>query len=335
MSTFDASSEQSLSIIGCGNMGTAILNGLLQAQAAPAQSDSTATPLPKSFIATVRSTTSHAKLTKRFAPYLSSSSNNTSQCPQVTILQGPTANSEAIRNSTTILLCIDPADISSFFADVSIRAALRGKFVISIAAGWTRDALFGSLSPEIQDLQIVRALPNMAASVGQSITAIEVPPPPKRGLDGTGVDAIPNPTDSHIAFVQAIFSAIGRTLLIPPSQMTAFTAVGGSTPAFVAVFADALIEGAVAMGFPRADAQTTIFQALRGATALMQDGGLHPAMLRDQGTSPGGCTMGGLMVLEERGLRGTVARGMREAVSVAGLMGKQNEDEEGFVNGTR
>ncbi|RAH84852.1 coenzyme F420-dependent NADP oxidoreductase, partial [Aspergillus japonicus CBS 114.51] len=219
------------------------------------------------------------------------------------------ANLTAIQKATTVLLCIDPADIPTFFADGALRAALSGKLLISIAAGWTRAALL-ALAPDAPDLQIIRTLPNMAALVGQSITAIEVPPPPL---------ATPVP---DIALTQTIFAAVGRTQLIPPAQMTAFTAVGGSTPAFVAVFADALIEGAVAMGFPRADARTTVLQALRGATALMQEGGLHPALLRDQGTSPGGCTMGGLMVLEERGLRGTVARGMREAVSVAGLMGR-------------
>ncbi|PYH84747.1 pyrroline-5-carboxylate reductase [Aspergillus uvarum CBS 121591] len=341
MSASNATSEQTLSIIGCGNMGTAILNGLLKAQTQaqtppPSTSTSTPPPLPKSYIATTRRTTSYAKLTNQFTPYLTPTNPDT---PSVTILHGPHANLTAIQQATTILLCIDPADIPTFFADAALRAALSGKLLISIAAGWTRAALF-ALVPDAPDLQIIRTLPNMAALVGQSITAIEVPPP----LGPTGGNAAgesesagnrPNPTDAHIALTQTIFSAVGQTQLIPPAQMTAFTAVGGSTPAFVAVFADALIEGAVAMGFPRADARTTVLQALRGATALMQEGGLHPASLRDQGTSPGGCTMGGLMVLEERGLRGTVARGMREAVSVAGLMGRLAEGGEGFVNGTR
>ncbi|RAK75086.1 pyrroline-5-carboxylate reductase family protein [Aspergillus fijiensis CBS 313.89] len=335
MST-NPTSEQTLSVIGCGNMGTAILNGLLKAQTQaqttpPSTSTSTSTSttpaLPKSYIATTRSATSYTKLTNLFTPYLTPTDPDS---PKVTILHGPDANLTAIQKATTILLCIDPADIPTFFADATLRAALSGKFLISIAAGWTRSALF-NLVPDVHDLQIIRTLPNMAALVGQSITAIEVPP----GAPTDTSEGRANPTDAHITLTQTIFSAVGQTQLIPPAQMTAFTAVGGSTPAFVAVFADALIEGAVAMGFPRGDARTTVLQALRGATALMQEGGLHPALLRDQGTSPGGCTMGGLMVLEERGLRGTVARGMREAVSVAGLMGRQAEGGEGFVNGTR
>ncbi|OJJ99882.1 hypothetical protein ASPACDRAFT_1888531 [Aspergillus aculeatus ATCC 16872] len=338
MST-NPTSEQTLSIIGCGNMGTAILNGLLKAQSQaqptpPSTSTSTSTTpaLPKSYIATTRSATSYTKLTNLCTPYLTPSDPDS---PSVTILQGPHANLTAIQKATTILLCIDPADIPTFFADATLRGALSGKFLISIAAGWTRSALF-NLVRDVHDLQIIRTLPNMAALVGQSITAIEVPPPlTPGGNEADASEGRPNPTDAHITLTQTIFSAVGQTQLIPPAQMTAFTAVGGSTPAFVAVFADALIEGAVAMGFPRGDAQTTVLQALRGATALMQEGGLHPALLRDQGTSPGGCTMGGLMVLEERGLRGTVARGMREAVSVAGLMGRQAEGAEGFVNGTR
>ncbi|RAL08615.1 pyrroline-5-carboxylate reductase family protein [Aspergillus homomorphus CBS 101889] len=340
MSTTSAKTEQTLSIIGCGNMGTAILNGLIEAQAAaPDTTSTTTTQLPKYYTATVRRSSTYTKLTTEFASYLKPTPTSP-ETPLVTILQGPNANKLAISNSKTILLCIDPTDIPTFFADPAIRAALKGKLLISIAAGWTRAALFDLARPDSPgDLQILRALPNMAALVGQSITAIEVPQP---SATATPTDPAvfkeepPNPTESHLQTAQTIFSAIGRTIFIPPSQMTAFTAVGGSTPAFIAVFADALIEGAVAMGFPREDAQTTVFQALRGATALMQEGGLHPAMLRDQGTSPGGCTMGGLMVLEERGFRGTVARGVREAVSVAGLMGRRDAQEEGgFVNGTR
>lgn len=111
--------------------------------------------------------------------------------------------------------------------------------------------------------------------------------------------------------------------------MDAITAVGGSTPAFFAVICDAMIDAAVAVGLPREVAQIAVFQAMKGSAAMMQSGVL-PAALRDQGTSPEGCTIAGVMVLEEKGVRGGVGRAVREAVSVARLMG-----DGGHVNDTR
>ncbi|KAA8645251.1 uncharacterized protein ATNIH1004_006670 [Aspergillus tanneri] len=84
--------------------------------------------------------------------------------------------------------------------------------------------------------------------------------------------------------------------------MDATTAVAGSTPAMFSVIVDAMIDAAVA-----------------GTASLLQNG-IHPALLKDQGTSPEGCTIGGLMVTEEAGLRGYVGKALREAVTIARLM---------------
>jgi pyrroline-5-carboxylate reductase len=136
----------------------------------------------------------------------------------------------------------------------------------------------------------VRTLPNIAATVSQSITAVEKPDP--------------NLPLHYLEVTDAIFNCIGKTVHLPPNQMDAFTAVGGSTPAFFAVIVNALIDSAVAVGVPRHEANTIIVQSMLGTATLLQSG-VHPGILRDQGTSPEGCTIGGLMVLEEAGLRGS------------------------------
>ncbi|OMP88236.1 Pyrroline-5-carboxylate reductase [Diplodia seriata] len=103
--------------------------------------------------------------------------------------------------------------------------------------------------------------------------------------------------------------------------MDATTAVAGSTPAFFAVICDALVDAGVAVGVPRDQASAMIFQAMAGTAAMLQSG-VHVGVLKDQGTSPEGCTIGGLMVLEEAGVRGHLGRALREAVTVARMMGR-------------
>ena len=111
--------------------------------------------------------------------------------------------------------------------------------------------------------------------------------------------------------------------------MDATTAVGGSTPAFWAVICDAFIDAAVAVGVPRDQAKTMIYQSMKGTAEILQSG-VGPGQLKEEGTSPEGCTIGGLMVMEEAGVRGHLGKALREAVTIARLMGKVEH-----VNDTR
>lgn len=230
-------------------------------------------------------------------------------------------NANAVRDSDVVLVGADPADVRELLAQSHLESiSLGGKLFISIVAGWTRQEIEAALPAGATTTgegraHVVRTLPNIAATVGQSITAVETPDP---GLPSEYLDM----TDS-------IFSQIGKTVHLPPRLLDAFTAVGGSTPAFFAVIVDALIDSSVAVGVPRKEATDIIVQSMLGTATLLQSG-IHPGILRDQGTSPEGCTIGGLMVLEEAGVRGHVGRGLREAVTIARLMGKDPH-----VNDTR
>ncbi|PYH69928.1 pyrroline-5-carboxylate reductase family protein [Aspergillus vadensis CBS 113365] len=309
--------ENTLAILGCGKMGIAILNGLLTAQ--PTTESTTNTPLPNHFIATVRSPSSLNTLQSQFHSHLTTT----------LTIRPSTENHIAISSANTIILACDPTDIPSLLTNPETNSALCSptptpKLLISIAAGWTVSSLRSLLSPSPDsNLYIVRTLPNICATISQSITAIELP---SEELQANAETRVP---EGLISLTEGIFNKIGRTVQVRPDQMDTFTVLGGSTPAFLAVFVEALVDGGVAMGLGREEARVTVAQVLRGTGDLLL-GGEHPALLKERGTSPGGCTMGGLCVLEEGGFRGLVGRAVREGVMVAEGMGRGVE----LVNGT-
>lgn len=135
---------------------------------------------------------------------------------------------------------------------------------------------------------IVRAMPNVAALVGASATAICAGP-------GAG--------DADIAWAQELLGALGTTVVVPESQMDAVTGLSGSGPAYVMVVVEALTEGGVLMGLPRDQAAALARQTLAGASALLEGTGDSPEALRAAVTSPAGTTARGLQALEERGVR--------------------------------
>ena len=287
-----------------GNLGTAILTSLLEA--AGKEGDSLKI---NRFTACVRSENSEKRLRDKFAGISED---------RLKILRNQNAN--AVKDSDVILVGADPADVRDLLKGSGLDGiSLKGKLFISIVAGWTRQELEAALPDGATTgesrAHVVRALPNIAATVGQSITAIETPDP-----------SLP---PEYLKIAESMFNHIGKAVHLPPRLLDAFTAVGGSTPAMFAVIVDALIDSSVAVGVPRKEATDIVVQSMLGTATLLQSG-IHPSILRDQGTSPEGCTIGGLMVLEEAGVRGHVGRGLREAVTIARLMGKDPH-----VNDTR
>jgi pyrroline-5-carboxylate reductase len=230
-------------------------------------------------------------------------------------------NVKAVQDADIIMLGVDPSAIESTLKQDGIVSAMKGKLLISVAAGWSREnleKLVSANSNESERTWVLRTLPNVAAQVSQSLTAIEDP-----------AEGFPT---RYMEVADAIFSQVGKAVHIAPRLMDATTAVGGSTPAFWAVICDAFIDAAVAVGLPRPIAQAQIYQSMRGTAEMLQSG-VHPGLLKDQGTSPEGCTIGGLMVLEEAGVRGHLGKALREAVTIARLMGSGKENL--HVNDTR
>lgn len=291
-----------------GKMGTAILKNAME------QSRDGRNSLPfTKFIACVRSESSEQALNKQLSEY----------GDNFKVYRGQ--NVKAVQDSSVVILAADPAHIESVLSEKGMADALAEKLLVSVAAGWTKQklesAIYGSESTEENQKDrawVIRTLPNIATVVSQGLIAIEV--------DDNSKPSIP---DEYLQLTTTLFESVGKTVKIHPRLMNATTAVGGSTPAFFAIICDALIDASVAVGVPRESAQAMIYQSMQGTAAMMQ-GGMHPGVLRDQGTSPEGCTIGGVMVLEEGAVRGHVGRALREAVTVARLM-----ETETHVNDTR
>ncbi|KAM3496944.1 hypothetical protein MY10362_009687, partial [Beauveria mimosiformis] len=275
-----------------GNLGRAILTNLVTWNESP---------FSKIF-AVVRTGASRKKLNEAFGKQVSALLANEGVA--------------AVQESDVVILGIDPADVAAVLQEPGFRKALDEKLLISIAAGWPsdriEDILYGSDASGQGQAHVLRALPNIAASVGQSFTALAV----------SAECSIP---EQQIALAEDIFARVGQTARVPPSLMEATTAVAGSTPAMFAVLCDALIDASVAVGMPRQMAETMVVQSMRGSAELLQSGGMSCATLRDAGTSPEGCTMAAIMVMEERGVRGAVGRALREAVTAARRMVSRND----------
>lgn len=175
----------------------------------------------------------------------------------------------------TLILCVKPANI------VSVGQQLTGKAtaLYSVLAGTTLQ----TLSENIQADAIVRTMPNLAATVGKSMTTLT-------GDERNSEEAI------------ELFSAIGPTLWLgSEKELDIATALAGSGPAYLALIAEALADGAVKQGLKRDDAMALMRGLFAGFGELIQD--VHPALLKDGVMSPGGTTAAGYAALEEAGVR--------------------------------
>lgn len=271
--------------------------------------------MPSRFIACVTRDASAKRVKTTLSSHTSS----------ITILQNE--NLKGVQQADVVLLGCKPKNLKDgILREPGMREALRGKLVISILAGTPIESLeesvYGSGVPAEKDplaegkCRFVRVMPNTASLIRSSMTVI--------------ADSAPPLSSSQTALVSWILSRIGRVVHLPPYMMDAATALCGSGPAFFALMLEAMADGAVAMGLPRAEAQTMAAQTMKG-TAEMVLNGQHPALLREQVCTPGGCTAGGLQVLEDGRVRASVATGVRTASVAASRLGR---GEQG-VNGPR
>jgi pyrroline-5-carboxylate reductase len=180
-----------------------------------------------------------------------------------------------------VLLAVKPQQL-----DLAAQAAAGGSggLLVSVLAGVTLERL-QRLFPQ---RQCVRAVPNTPALV-------------RAGLTGLAFGADVDPGQRR--WVEQLFAQVGEVHELPEPQLDAFLALTSSGPAFVAVVAEALADGAVAAGLPRLLAQRLTHRTLAGSAALMLERNLHPGELKDMVSSPGGTTIAGLRQLEQAGLR--------------------------------
>lgn len=206
--------------------------------------------------------------------------------------------------SEVLLLAIKPQILQTVAAEIAGSNSFSPKtLVISILAGvpLTRLETLFPAQPTI------RAMPNTPATVGAGMTAIAA---------GTGVE------ERHLSLAEAIFQAVGEVVEVPEALMDAVTGLSGSGPAYVALMVEALADGGVAAGLPRATARRLALQTVLGTAQLLRETGWHPAELKDRVTSPGGTTIAGVVALERAGLRSALIEAVKAACYRSQELGK-------------
>ncbi|PVG02803.1 pyrroline-5-carboxylate reductase [Serendipita vermifera] len=223
------------------------------------------------------------------------------------------SNVEAAKQADVILLCCKPQLAHVILNEEGMREALDKKLVISILAGVTINQMKDWVTPETR---LIRAMPNTPCKIREGMTVVTPSMTVPAGL-GDNVDL-----ELERAIILNIFSSIGRCRFLEEKHFDACTALSGSGPAFACVFLEAIADGGVMMGLPRAEALELAAQTLQGAARMVLQDGAHPAQIKDAVTTPGGCTIAGLLTLEDGRVRSTIARAIQVATERASVLGQ-------------
>lgn len=184
-----------------------------------------------------------------------------------------------------VLLAIKPHLIAPVLSDAD--ADFQGKLIISVAAGIPIEAIARGAG----HARVVRVMPNTPSLVGEGAAAF---------CTGEGV------SEKDLQWVETMLASVGYVARVREDQLDAVTGVSGSGPAYVFLMIEALADGAVAAGLPRATALDLAVQTVRGAASMVRDTGEHPGVLKDKVCSPGGTTIAAMRVLEQRAVRGAL-----------------------------
>jgi len=216
------------------------------------------------------------------------------------------SNIQAVNQADVVLICVKPQMAASVCHEIAphIRS---GALVISIMAGITIKQLSSWLD---EDSIVVRAMPNTPCMIGAGMTVL------------TPGDLA---SEGHLETARHIFESVGRTMVLDEKHFDAVTSLSASGPAFIYIILEALAEGGVKTGLPRAVATELAASACLGASRMVLETGQHPALLKDMVTTPAGCTIDGILKLEEGGLRVTLIKTVVETARSANALGKAAE----------
>jgi pyrroline-5-carboxylate reductase len=204
------------------------------------------------------------------------------------------SNSDAVRKAQLVLLCLKPQTVATVLRQVSDDLT-PNHLVISVAASVTTQFMENILTKPVP---VIRTMPNTPCFIKKGMTAIA---PGKHA------------TAHHVAFAQKIFDGIGRTLILDEKHMDAVTGLSASGPAFVYIIIESFVEAGVKVGLPREAATLLAAQMVLGASSMVLETGEHPAKLKDIVTTPAGCTIDGILELEDGGLRVTLIKAVVRA----------------------
>jgi len=202
-----------------------------------------------------------------------------------------------------VVLAVKPQVLPEVLAEIRDFTSPR-QVVISVVAG----AALKLLEEALPRCRVIRAMPNTPLMVQAGMTAL-----------APGSRAAPE----DVALALRLFRAVGRAEVVAESHLDIITALSGSGPAFIAVFLEALADGAVKMGLPRSQALEFAAQTLLGTARLILEKNLHPGLLKDLVASPGGTTIHGLFALEQGAFRAAVMGAVEAAARRAEELGRR------------
>jgi pyrroline-5-carboxylate reductase len=212
------------------------------------------------------------------------------------------SNCHAVEQAETVVLAVKPHQLRAVGEE--IRAALSGKqLVVSIAAGVS----IAQLSQWMDTRRIVRVMPNTSCLVGQGVSAF-----------APGPEA----TEADVKAVEQMMGSVGLALHVDDKDLDSVTGLSGSGPAYVYLLIEALADGGVRVGLSRETALALAAHTVRGAAEMVIVEQQHPAVLKDRVTSPGGTTIAGLQVLEERGVRAAAIAAVEAATGRSRELGQ-------------
>jgi pyrroline-5-carboxylate reductase len=203
----------------------------------------------------------------------------------------------------TIIICVKPKQIPIVLAKLRRSKVDKKTLIVSIAAGVSLGVLQEGLS---KGQPLLRAMPNTPAIIGEGFTSIA------RGQFAS---------DDHVERARKIFSTVGVIEEIDERLFDAATGLAASGPAYFFLIMEALADGGVRVGLPRDLALRMVTKTMLGSARMVEQLDCHPAALRDQVTTPAGCTIGALLVMEDGKIRSTLARAIEEAAKIAAKLG--------------
>ena len=215
-----------------------------------------------------------------------------------TSVSAGTDNRAAVKKADVVLLCVKPQAVGPMINEIR-RELTDKKLLISIAASVPTDYIERRLAGKVP---VIRAMPNTPSMVGAGITAIS-----KGKYAG----------DEDVETARKLFDAVGKTVVVDEKNMDAITGLSASGPAFIYIILESLAEGGVKAGLSRELATLLAAQTALGAAKVVLDTGDHPALLKDTVTTPAGCTIDGILELEEGGLRVTLIKAVVKAAQRA------------------
>lgn len=205
-----------------------------------------------------------------------------------------TDNRAAVQGADVILIAVKPQVVQEVVRE--IRGQLTpNQLIVSVAASVPTSMIESGL-PE--NVPVIRAMPNTPCSIGSGMTAV---------CKGKYAGA------DHVALTCSMFNVVGRTVVVDEKHMDAVTGLSASGPAYIYIILESLAEAGVKVGLPRDIATLLAAQTTLGAARVVLETGDHPALLKDAVTTPAGCTIDGIMELEEGKLRVTLIKAVVRA----------------------